>query len=497
MSTRGRLRLMGPSDDGTRAMTRCFLRAFPVVLASFASATLLAACGGPTPLAGLRGGHSWSSIDLTHISCPALGACVAVGTRQSGGTSQPVVVEQSGDSWGAPIALNAPAQTGNGPDQTEIACSSRTDCVVDGWDGSWSTSGKADSDFFSESNGRWMTDRLAIPHSALLTGHMPGCSLEGDCWVVVGRIADIGDSSTIWTYVLGVTGGGWTNPIRIGVPSSLPTGWHLFTVIGYVISCSAESCTTVGQAGETTSKGTPTPSQQSSSLVFAQTEKSGDWGNATVLPADWKRPASSFRIGIPGPQPLDCFGPGDCLIAGSEGALQQGAIAQLNGGMWQTPTPHIGVVGKYIDTSVSAVACDTAALCIAAGDTGVPSGKSNYPFAQVRVAGRWLSPTLLTGLGPDADKGSWVTGAICPTATTCYVVGQLGGKRQYSFVARYRNATWSSSVVTWDGRSAGVLISTPSCSRAVCWVAGELEASAGSPTSGIVFPLSSLRLSAH
>lgn len=484
---------MGAARRGVRRRTLTTRpgRAASIVVALITAPAVLAACGSAAPREGVRGLHTWSSVDLTHIACPAAGACEAVGTREIDGMSQPIVVEQSGDSWGKPIALSAPVPTENGPDDTNIACSSPGNCVVDGWDGGWSASGNAETDLFSESNGRWNTDQVAIPQSLLLSGHLPACSPGGECWSVVGRIAKTNGPSTIWTYAVGVASGHWTSPFQVGRVSPLPHGTHLATVLAYVISCSSsDSCTTVGQTL------TETASKKYKNVVFAQSEKDGVWGNPTALPPLWKAPASGFRIGIPGPQPLACVTPSNCLVVGSEGALEQGAIAQMVNGVWETPTGDIGVVGRYVDSVVSVVACDAAAaLCVAAGNTASSNGKNQHPFAQVRIGGHWLAPTLLTGLGPDADQGAFFTGAVCPTPTTCDVVGQLGGKHPYSFVAGYRDSRWRSSLVTVDGTSNDVLIDAPSCASAVCWVAGEIEGSGGVPTSGIVLPLSSVRLS--
>jgi hypothetical protein len=456
-------------------------KAAAFVLASTAAPVMLSACGSSSTSAAIPGLRMWASVELTHISCPEVHACVAVGSRLHDGDTVPVVVEQSGSSWTTPIALGTPLSGTDVSADTDIACSGPGNCIVDGATGD----GSAAMQLFEESNGHWDSAHVVtIPDSLGLFGHMPACSPGGSCWAIIGQNTS-GSNPTIWTYAVGVDHGQWDKPYKVGGRRFLIDGQPDFTLIDYVISCGSPSyCTTVGM----------TASHRSNGLVFLQTQSDGSWNEPELLPTStWSRPASSFSVGIPGPQPIACTSKGTCLIAGHEGTLGQAAVVQVVDGHWQRPVGDIGVTAPYTESSVDAVACNSFALCVAGGSTGLASGTHEEPFAQLRVRGHWLKPALLTGVSVGANGGVRITGAACPTPSSCDLVGQQNvGRSEYSFVASYRGSTWSSSLVKIDGVRDGVLLSPPSCTDGACWVAGVVESSPGTPKEGLVLPLGSV-----
>lgn len=467
---------------------RVLARMVWLALGSAVAPLVLSACGSPAPGVALRGLRVWDTVQLNHIACPARGKCVAVGVRERDGWGQAVVVQQTGGGWSAPIALSSRVAGSVGADDTDIACASAGTCVVDGWSGNegWSQGGRAVTHLFAEYRGHWSAHLVAIPDSFELTGHMPACSPNGSCSSVVGRIAR-GAPSTIWTYVIGVDNGRWAKPYRVGGKTlsidGLPASW----VIGYLVSCTASSCTTVSTTGSKRAKG----------LVLAQSEAAGIWGPVVIMPTThWKSPASTFVVGIPaGPQSLSCVTPGDCLIAGTEGANDLGSVAEVRDGTWRTPTANVGVVAPYVFATVEAIACNTPAICVAAGGTSLASGKETLPFAQLRVDGRWFAPRLLTRLPAiGANEGVQITGAACPTTSTCDVVGTFDeGRASQGFLASYRDSQWRYSKVTFNGVRNGVWLGGLSCAG-VCWVPGAILNSSGTPTQGFVFPFNSVRL---
>lgn len=462
-------------------MTNGRFKAVAVVLVSFAAAVTLSACGSSTAGSAIKGLRMWASVELTHISCPAVDACVAVGSRVHGGDNEPVVVEQDGGSWTAPIDLSTREPGTEVSAESSIACSSAGNCIVDGATGD----GTAATQLFAESHGHWGVGHVVtIPGSLGLFAHMPACSPGTSCWAIIGQNTR-GAHPVIWTYAVGVDDRKWDKPYKVGGSRLLADGELTYTTIGYVIACGSPSyCTTVAL----------TASRKSEGHTFVQTESNGTWDRAELVPTStWRGAASSFSIGIPGPQPIACTSEGNCIIAGHEGAAGLAAVLQDAGGRWQRPIGDIGVEVPYIESIADAVACNTSALCVVAGSTGTASGSRETPFAQLRVKGHWLKPALFSSLSVGTNGGLRVIGAACPSASSCDLVGQENvGRKEYSFVASYRDSTWHSSQVTIDGIRDGVLLQGPSCASGSCWVAGVIQSSTGTPKEGVVVPFSSL-----
>jgi hypothetical protein len=442
-----------------------------IALASLGASVLLSSCGSSSAVAWIpvakHGTTKWSSVEFAGVACPQVGACVAVGERSQGKRSQAVLVRQSGTTWGRPVPAG-PWQdwvfggfTLSLPEP--LACSTTTSCVS-------STNAESTLSLVSQAQGRW-TEQHRFPFSD--QDGLPGpaaCSPGGACWTLVRQQAN----DSISTYVVGLDGGTWLPPYRLGGSDLRVAGHPPLIVTSRFISCgSVSSCTVAVVASATRAE-----------EAFTQTERRGTWGPISIIPssiisAATKRSAEAFDVSeLPLGPALACPSSSTCLLGGFVGneldSLQSGAIEQEVNGRWLPPVTGIGVAGgPYVDSRVTAVACHTAAFCIAGGDTGSANGRIDVPFAQAEVHGHWLPPIIMRRVDGGSQVGLWLTGGAC-SISTCAFFAELTGVKGWntSIVATYRANRWQYSLVKIDGNSRDLDVTGLSCTSRQCWIVG-------------------------
>jgi len=404
-----------------------------------------------------QGLTTWPSIELYGISCPSRGACVAVGDRPHGPisveTTQAFVVEQRGGTWAAPMAVGPPPNTS----LEFVSCSAVGDCISnDG--GNW---------LIAQSNGRWVgSRRVTVPHldryGQPFSGMATACSPGGACWLVGWALVSEGRFSSIRYFVVGEARAQWIGPRRLGSGNARILGLPVTTTFLSEISCwSTSSCTLV-----------ETSANRRGLATFMQTEVDNKWGLATTVPGSTGSANTDRFV----PRSLSCTGDDSCLLGGYElngTETQIGYARQRVAGRWERPVSGIGVMAPYTQSMVWRVSCRSASLCIATGDSYLPQG-GGVPFAQVEVDGRWQRPLLFRNLGLSNGAGS-ITGAACPTATTCDLVGEYAtsNSRGVSFAARYSGSTWHYWRIGLSGQdNLPSAANAMSCAGDACWVVG-------------------------
>jgi hypothetical protein len=435
-------------------------------IASIAVSVLLSGCGDLSlPTSETHSLKTWSSVSIYRISCPTEGRCVAIGDRQRGDKDQLVFVKQQGAVWSVPISgpwLGANDAAGN----ARISCSSPDNCVTAsatdilaaisprqvGW-------GRTDHLPFTDKDGR---SRL---QSSL------ACSPRGLCWAIVEhevRGSDPPRTLRTLTYAIGEQNGQWLRPFLLG-PKSLTDGRR--PVIGSaVITCwSLSSCTVGGFGASLTTR-----------EIFVQTEVNGRWGLPSVAPASFYTTS---------PERMTCTSTGTCLLVGTVGPKQLSAVEQESNGHWQRPVLNLGPGVPYVDSYLSAVACNSTALCFVAGESYRTQDSGGVPFVQVEVRGHWRRPVLIREPGRGA---LYVAGAECPTASSCVFAGEFDTfSTSRSFVATYAASVWHYLPAVVDGVRNDVFLLGMSCSRSSCWVSGTVGPSKKIPT-GVVYQLPAL-----
>jgi hypothetical protein len=406
-----------------------------------------------------KGLTEFPQLELSQISCPIAGACVAVGSELRGGQSRLAFVEQHGSLWGPPVA--GPVLRGAGLGSERIACSS-DDCLVG--------DGQGLVALISRSHDRWTSlERLPFPNPSgtSLLQMSSACTRGGTCWLVVKRNVLAKHQPRVLSYAVGESDGHWLRRSLLG-ESALVDGRRPFAVLVGGIDCwGAASCTLVGSLSSTTGADT-----------FLQTERSGAWQAPLLAPERASHVLPSIRAA------LSCTSVGTCVIAGFDSAPGRASAVELVvGGRWGRPMTGIGATARFSGSQVTDVACYSASLCVAAGEAYESGGNSSLPFAEIRRNGRWLAPHVMTNLD---ELNPFVSGVACPTSTTCEVVGNLGTTVSRTFLASWNGDTWRSGIATLDGTSASTWTSDLSCTAGTCWVVGDVHANSNSP-SGVVF----------
>ncbi|MGC9962365.1 MAG: hypothetical protein ABSE47_10775, partial [Acidimicrobiales bacterium] len=138
-----------------------------------------------------------------------------------------------------------------------------------------------------------------------------------------------------------------------------------------------------------------------------------------------------------------CWSAAACLAVGYSlnASSTQPLAEKWNGSSWTLLTPAT-LVGSA-DNELSAVACLSAADCVAVGRTYASSDSPAEPFAESWDKSAW---SLMTTPAPTGVAGSFLSSVSCPTASTCEAAGesylQTPGDSE-TLVERLAAGTWT------------------------------------------------------
>lgn len=451
-----------------------------LVAAATAAGGILFGAGGASAAATAATAFAWgpahdipissavgSYADVTAMSCPAPGDCLAAGSYYNGALPG-FVVEQENGTWGTvqPIPGLSPLSGGSGVTVDSASCASPGNCAVAGSVyAPYPTSGSKlvlRGFVVSEVKGTWQTaDILPPPVAAakLLAGKMTSVSCSAPGYCVAGGY-DASDYPATMAVVVEETNGTWGAPSLVpgapvydmvnsvsctapgdcvaglgaglfeyrGAAAALATEnggtWSVQAVPGVSalagqqrssgidsVSCpAAGECTAAGEA-DTLSNG---------NLAFVVGEQGGTWGQASLLP-NGPPYATSAPI-VPGRLPLSCAAPGDCALASG------GAIANEVNGTWTSQVAYPSLPGITppavaggTDAMVTAVSCPSPGNCSAGGFIS-PTDTKMYAFVIDEVNGTWGKAVRVAGTNYEAD----VLALSCAAAGGCVAAGTTG-----------------------------------------------------------------------
>jgi hypothetical protein len=309
------------------------------------SGTTWTAQDAPVPI----GSPTDPQMRLTSVSCPSDGDCAAVGTFiDSSSHQQGVLLDDKMGSWSAnPAALPAHA-TNPEVHLLSVSCPSIGNCAAVGYynDGSINQQGI----LFNETTGVWGAGVTAgLPGGA---GTDPYVNLDSVSCPSAGNCAAVGYYADTSTYDQGLllteSGGMWATP---GVKAALPgptTGTPNVRINS--VSCiSAGTCGAVGSYID----------NMGNTQGLLLSDSAGAWGAGTIasLPND----ASGPFVGL---LSISCLPSGDCAAAGRyhntssfEGLLlNTGSAAPPAQPTLSVSAPVSGTVGVPVGTgSISAM----------------------------------------------------------------------------------------------------------------------------------------------
>jgi hypothetical protein len=247
------------------------------------------------------------------VSCGAAGDCSAVGTYlvSYAGPTKPLLVTETGGSWGPGVDPPLPADAGSGVTElSSVSCASAGNCTAvgvynghsyaygcDKYDCSYAL--EAEGLLLTETAGTWHADTAALPSPAVAVESLNAvsCSSPGNC-STLGRY--LVDESTVEEEALALTetNGHWAAGVKVGFAygSDYP---------------SSISCVSPGNCGAVTGNGN----------VLVQTD--GTWSTGS-------RPSRPVQDSWNGFASVSCTSDGGCTAVGLA-QTRHGIVGLLTG----------------------------------------------------------------------------------------------------------------------------------------------------------------------
>jgi hypothetical protein len=391
----------------------------------------------PQALPGLSALGASAFPELTALSCPAPGECLAAGSYGPS-TSKGFTIREAKGAWGkaAPIPGLSALATAGVSVVTAVACSAAGNCAV---------------------GGGYESGPSANP---VLNGWI--ANLFGGAWKAAKPVPGLAALNVGGAEVTAVSCTSPSNCAAGGMylpaapPASTATGLKGTSALNSALSARAagaraaiqRALRTAGQLRKATSP-PPPPPVTAGPRPFAASEVNGAWNSAKpAVPA-----LASTGIGLV--TALSCPVTGHCYIAGiadddtsNPANHPYSFLASQNGAGWNPPA-------KFPALAIFAFACP-------AGITGncTAGGTDTSGVAAVMrdVNGTWGKVTELPGTAKLTYKGkaatsSGVTDLACPSAANCTAGGSFGigpadsPTAQQVLVAGEANGSWAAAGV--------------------------------------------------
>jgi hypothetical protein len=377
---------------------------------------------------------------LSAVSCPSLGVCVAVGSYVSSTDPQgtaPLGELWAGGRWMA-LAMASPADSQGTLSLNGVSCSAPNACTAVG-------------SYVSNSQlPWWRLQRLLAERwngSVWTVQPMPisasGMSLDGvacpsqtECFAVGSSSAAAGTGRPLLARWNGVS---WSI-VHLALPA-------LAGVSLNSVSCSSpRACTAVGSVD------TNTPS-----VPLVERWNGSRWS---------RQPSSHLRAGL---SAVSCPSAHWCMAAGSVGTGEHLRVARWNGRAWSDqrlpdPAPLAG-------EGVAGLSCASAKACTVVGW---------FSQAENMVGGfaeRWNGTHWsVQPVGHDAGQGS-LNGVACPSTRACTAVGEshvnVNGGTALALAERWTGSRWSAQDIPNGSSPASGQLNAVSCSSlAACTAVG-------------------------
>jgi hypothetical protein len=366
---------------------------------------------------------------LNSISCPATTLCMAVGEDIR--TNHAIAETFNGSRWSLtelPLPAGAKFAT-----LGSIDCPTKTRCIAVG---QWGPSPVFTTyRLYAETwNGKSWTRVGGIP------------APSGNQGAAYSGVSCSSATSCVLTAVkLGRTG------IAVGFTEILAAGkWHLSVPPGFGtgnnilenVSCtSATHCVVVGNSGVSRRAPGGTPAAS----IIADTWNGRGWSEAKLPMPSGGRGAWAYDV--------SCSSATSCFVTGGQnlsGGVSGTLAERIVGGKWKI-TSVAGALGNH--TSLFAVSCPTAAMCMATGGSELASD-DDPAFADSWAGAGWLDWSVAAPANGAFVYSSVLTSVSCPTATHCVAVGLYGDVNGSAYTDEFGFAN------VWNG-SNWRLVSTP------------------------------------
>ena len=389
--------------------------------------------------------------EVTSISCPTPGNCVAGGSYFGWDGPTPFVVSEIDGSWGTAQDLPGMSSLDKGQDAglTSLSCPTPGNCAAGGT--YFDTTGTNQAFVASETNGTWGT-AVEVPGTATLNQGQDArvfgvsCGSAGNC-AAVGDYHDASGSGH--AFVADQTNGTWGTALTVPGMNSLENGGS--SVLMSVSCASAGNCTAGGSYGHyTESGGTGQP--------FVVDETNGTWGTAIEVPG-----AGALNHDEAEVDSVSCGIAGNCAAGGfyTDGAgITQVFVVDEKSGSWGSAIEVPGTAGLnsgHLHDRLRTVSCAAAGQCVAAGYYGTDDSSADgyHAFVASEVNGTWRNAIELPGTQTlNGGTGARVDSVSCVSPHDCAAGGEYRDTSGH-FQAFVATSTQVGDATTLEAADAG------------------------------------------
>jgi hypothetical protein len=384
---------------------------------------------------------------LDGVSCPQTGACVAVGSYESGTTSRALAEELYGGSW---VSTTAPDAGSGGNVLKGVACPSVGACVAVGYDNDAGTDRALAEEL---SGGAWSVAPAQDVGGGLNQLTSVACASSTFCT----SVGTFRTAAGIYQNLIETQGAGGWAPLAHSPDANFSNNELA------AVSCSSPaSCIAVGHYN---SKGV----EQSLSVELVH----GSW---TVVPGLDKGTSTNALAGVAcAPAASQCAAVGyfnDLIGTGYTDVAPQALAEAWSGSSWAMVSAADALAP---DISVNDVSCSSSTACTAVGSYVGGTG-ARQVFIEDLANGAWA---VVPGAEPSAT-GNYLDGVSCPTATSCVAVGYYAtAKTDQALVESLSGGAWSASPSPDEGSGYNQLNGVSCPTAASCVAVGFYSSPSG------------------
>jgi len=360
---------------------------------------------------GTAGLNAGGNAQVTVVSCPSAGNCLAGGFYTSGTGQQGFLIAENGGIWGRaqPVPGLPALNKGGNATVGVLSCSSVGNCAASGMYVSDVSGNQTLAFVISEVSGRWGKAQ-PVPRLAALAGGNGttvitalSCASAGDC--TAGGTAGATSGPSL-PFAVSETGAVW------GAAEAIPgTAATKKPVRVTSISCASPgNCGLVGDYGKT---------------AFVASQADGTWAKAEPVPGM----AALHQTGSADAADVSCPAAGECTAGGEytdAARHQQAFIVTQAHGIWQAAreAPGTADLNAGGNGMINQVACAAVRTC-AAGGAFTDSAGHSQALIVTQSHGTWQSAGEVPGTAVlHTRRGdAWLTNLSCPPAGSCGIAG--------------------------------------------------------------------------
>lgn len=341
--------------------------------------------GGASQIPMPAGATSW---ELSSVSCSAPQSCVAVGLYHDGvSISRTMAITDTGGSWGQAAEVTLPTGAASGASTrtrlASVSCPATGACVAVG--NYTTTSGVVEAMTATETSGSWRpATEIPAPANAFSA---PEASFASVSCRSVGSCVTVGSygmpSAYLSAMVATESDGSWGAAGQItALPPNPPTGEPASTLLSSVACPATESCVVVGlyhEEGSGTTRAMAVNEVSSLTGEKGEVPKSGGSspsGSTTMTPGTTPPPAKTAVGGI-------------VALASSTAAVEGGNAATVKLACTGA-TPCLGKLTLTVKRANRKARKAASTVTIGSGSFSIPAGKSGIIRVKLNATGRAL-----------------------------------------------------------------------------------------------------------